>query len=273
MNGQEHPIADLSKYNERMNRSLIDKMFFFDKVDAESFVDVGCADGSLILFFAKIFPENHYLGYDNDPKMIDAANSKLADAKLTNVEFTSEFSKAQWWVLQQHDAEPCRNVCMTLLSVIHEVYSYGPEQVDQFWSNVWSMGADYVAIRDMCVSQTASRPADPISVARVRQVFDPNKIAQWESQWGALDENWSLIHFFLTYSYEDNWEREYRENYLPINKERLLALMPCKYPNNFVPDFIEHYTLPYLRRKVERYFGIQLQERTHIKLILRKNSY
>ena len=75
-----------------------------------------------------------------------------------------------------------------------------------------------------------------------------------------------MINFLLHYRYKENWKREARENYLPISKENLLSLIP----HSYFPMFIEHFTLPFLREQVMKDFGIQLQEKTHLKLILKR---
>jgi SAM-dependent methyltransferase len=253
------PIRNLQQYNDRMHQSVIDKIFFFDKVEARLFVDVGCADGALLKLCSQIFPNHEYLGFDIKQEMIDLANADISDMP-NNLSFTACSSQVR---------EAINNcpgkTCIILSSMIHEVYAYKRE-VQAFWESIWGFNADFVVIRDMCYSQTCCRPADPITVTRIRQVFDPNKIREWESQWGSLEENWSLVHFLLTYHYEENWQRELRENYWPISKEDLLSIVP----NEYMPIFVEHYTLPYLRRKVKSDFGIELQERTHLKLIVEK---
>ena len=76
MNG-DTPITDLSKYNQSMQKSMIDKIFFMDKVEADVFIDVGCADGALIKFLASNFPQHKYIGYDNDSKMIEMAYQNI----------------------------------------------------------------------------------------------------------------------------------------------------------------------------------------------------
>jgi len=261
----ETPIQDITKYNSHMEKSLIDKIFFMDKVEADVFIDFGCADGSMIFMLQKMFPQHTFIGYDRSQEMIDLAWNKHAELGLSDsVRFTDNLEELNKSIRHYRIAD--KTICLTMFSLIHEVYSYGLSEVQDFWKTIWGLDIDYIAIRDMCVSQTASRPADSISVARVRQLYDPVKISQWESLWGAIDENWSLTHFLLTYQYEHNWEREYKENYLPLSKEKLLNLIPADY----LIDFVEHYTLPYLRRKIEKDFGVQLQERTHLKLILRK---
>ena len=253
-------ITDIDKYNMRMSKSLMDKMFFADKIDdkIECIIDWGCADGLLVKTLKSLFPSWEYLGYDNNPDMIVAAKEMCKDLK--DVYFTSDLLSVKSFA--------GKRCAIVLSSVIHEVYSYNSSHIDEFWETIWDLKPEYVVIRDMCVSRTASRPSDPISVARIRQVFSSQAIVEWETRWGSLDENWSLTHFLLKYHYLENWERELDENYLPINLERLLALIP----KNYFPDFVEHFMLPYIRSKVEKDFGIQLQERTHLKLIVKRKD-
>jgi SAM-dependent methyltransferase len=258
-----------------------------DKVKAHVFVDFGCADGSMIRLLSQLFPDNFYIGYDYDKDMISRAKS-IGESK--NLRFFYDWNKVSSFIGDKREefrsifGEPNGNgyscsfdmkICLLLFSVIHEVYSYGPENISKFWEIVFGNQKNVneriifntIVIRDMSVSKKASRQSDPIAVARIRQIFDSYKINQWESQWGSLDENWSLVHFLLTYHYEDNWEREYKENYLPIPMEDLLP----KFPVHYFPKHIEHYTLPYIREKVQKDFGIQLQERTHLKLIMERS--
>lgn len=158
--------------------------------------------------------------------------------------------------------------------MIHEVYSYGPENIDTFWEFIWGLKADYVAVRDMMVSETSSRAAPPLSAARIRQKFaqevdnGDTKLRQWEGQWGSLSENWSMIHFLLTYTWQTNWEREFRENYLPISVERFLGIVPVAYQ----PHYINQYVLPFIAEQVWKDFYIQMQDPTHAQLIFRRNK-
>ena len=237
----------------------MDKLFLADKVgNSNIFIDFGCGDGALLRAMQKLFPEHLYLGYDNNPDMVKCARKQT---RGNNPAFVGSLDE-----LVAFKEKHRGTTCLILSSVLHEIYHYGPAEVENFWRFVWSIGFDYIAMRDMCVSRTASRPADPISAARIRQVFDPDKLVEWESNWGSLDENWSLVHFLLHYRYLDNWTREVRENYLPINMETLLQ----KVNTSYFPIFVEHYTLPFLREQVWLDFAIQLQERTHLKLILKR---
>jgi hypothetical protein len=257
-----HDITDRERYLSRMNASIIDKIFFLDKIEGDVLVDFGCADGSLLKTISVLFPHYKMFGYDIDSEMICNAQKE----NTMNIVFTSDWSQLVENITHARYTSGNKTT-LILNSVIHEVYSYGSKtQIDEFWKRVWDTGFDYVVIRDMCVSRTTSRPSDPLSVTRIRQLFDSRMLGEWESIWGNLNENWSLVHFLLTYQYTDNWERESRENYLPVNYEDMLGSIPY----NYVPIFAEHYTLPYLRRKVMKDFGIQLQDRTHLKLILER---
>ena len=252
----DHNIDDMSGYNAHMERSMIDKLFFLDKTDAEIFVDFGCANGALLDTINKLFPNLKLVGFDVSEEMI-----KLAKERNPNIMFTSDWAEVVKFLNNHKDQKSA----IVLSSVLHEIYSYlNPSEIKSFWDKVWNSNFNYVIIRDMMVSEHTARPSDPIAVAKIKQRYDQNKLKQWEAQWGTLHDNWSLVHFLLTYRYEANWEREYKENYLPNSLEVFLSMIPHKY----VPMVIEHFTLPFVRQTVMKDFGIQLQDRTHLKLIL-----
>lgn len=49
-------IANIEIYNESMIKSLIDKLFFLDKIDnVKCIVDYGCANGALIALLRRFF--------------------------------------------------------------------------------------------------------------------------------------------------------------------------------------------------------------------------
>lgn len=254
-------IPALDGYNARMSMSMIDKIFFADKIyGAQVIVDFGCADATMIKTLRVLFPDFEYIGFDVSPDMLVRARQNIGD--------DSVFLTSEWDTVKEKIAG--KKSVIVLSSLIHEVYTYCSErEIDQFWERVWDTGFDYVVIRELVVSNSASRPSDPISVARVRQLYDREKIQQWENRWGSLNNNWSLVHFFLTYQYTDNWDREYKENYLPVPLEDFLP----KVPKNYFPEYYEHYTLPFLRRAVHDDFGVQLQEPTHLKLIYERKQF
>lgn len=250
-------IQDPAHYKEEMKKSLIDKIFFVDKINVSMIVDFGCANGIMLDFLQGVFPEYEYIGYDISNDMIEAAKN-INDI----VTFTTDWSEVESRVKNTGGKK-----ALVLSSVIHEVYSYmSVSDIEEFWQRIWNSGFDYIVIRDMMVERATSRASDPLMVARIKQIYDKRKLMQWETQWGGLHEQWSLVHFLLTYRYEVNWEREHKENYLPLNLEDLLSLIPSEY----FPIYMDHYCLPFIKNKIREDFGIDLQDRTHIKLIVEK---
>lgn len=264
-----HTIADNDWYNAEMAKSLIDKIFFLDKVDAGMFVDFGCADGILLSFIEKVFPGTVLVGFDTNPQMIEKAKARDPNSKVV---YTADWNEVCALVeAYRIEKGPGENkVCVSCSSVGHEIESYSDDEEKSLaYRRIWGeeeIEWNYVAWRDMMASRCASRPADPIVVARVQQIFEakhPGLIAQWEQRWGHLGENWSLLHLFLTYRYVANWEREYRENYLPRNYEDFMAAVPRKY----MPIYQDRFTLPFLRRRVQEDFGVSLADTTHLKAV------
>ena len=90
-------ITDLTAYNLSMKKSLIDKMFFMDKIDdnIKVIMDYGCADGALIRFLAPLFPEIVFVGYDKSEDMIERAITETMD---DNCYFTANLSVFQDWL-------------------------------------------------------------------------------------------------------------------------------------------------------------------------------
>lgn len=267
----DHEIPDLPLYTTAMGRSLIDKLFFLDKLpdDVKVIVDFGCGDGLLISAIRSLCPDFISIGFDASPEMLEAAR-----ARNPGVTFTADWDEVRRICLEHRAAG--RKCAINLSSVIHEARNYlNAAELAVFWSRVWGdaeFSFDAVIIRDMMVNRAASRDADPLVVARIQQVMrDPDqrrRLAQWQAKWGSLIENWSVLHFLLTYRYVANWDRELEENYLPMALEDFMADIPCRY----VPTYREHFVLPFLRRQVRADFRINVPDATHLKLILERDT-
>lgn len=251
-------IPSIASYNVEMRKSMIDKIVFMDKIDAQVIVDFGCADGSTIAFMQAIFPEIIYVGYDISEEMLD-----LARKNCPGVQFFSN-----WDELKAHTLTLDGNKAVLLNSLIHEVYSYGStHDVEVFWDRVYDAELfHYVVIRDMVISDSVTRKSDPLSVIRIRQNYDQAKLREFENQWGSINENWPLVHFLLKYRYERNWAREVKENYLPVSLENLIG----RIPKGWDPVDYKHYVLPFTRRTIKQDFNIDLQDPTHLQLILER---
>ena len=260
-------ITNYATYNERMAKPLIDKLFFVDKVDADVFVDFGCGDGTLIRQLVNWYPKAHFIGYDNDPTML---SQNFSRKELTAEDNSRVDLYHDWDFLATFLKEAKvynQKTALILSSVIHEVYHYTDvKEIELFWKRVFTSGFDYVIIRDMIPCESIDRPSDVNDVAKILRKFRKSKELQdFHNCWGSITNNKNLVHFLLKYQYaEPNWEREVKENYIPLYWEDLLAMLPIKYSILYH----EHYVLPYIKRQIKQDFEIELKDPTHLKMVL-----
>ena len=246
------PISDYATYNGRMELSMIDKLFFADKVQPDLVVDFGCADGSLLRHLKELKPELDVIGFDTDPN---------TGSNFVNI--------AHNWGLIEELIKKAKDPSLILSSVIHEVCHYASRaEIDDFWQKVFGSNFRYIIIRDMVPSRSIDRPSCINDVKKAYHKFLHTKaLTDFEGIWGSIESNRQLLHFLLKYRYlTPNWDREVRENYLPITREDLLA----KIPNEYDVLFHEHYVLPFIWQSVKNDTGIEIKDPTHIKLILKR---
>jgi hypothetical protein len=241
-------LTDYSAYNTSMRKALEDKLFFLDKIEVDTLLDYGCADGHLIKSIANKF--KWVMGYDIDKKMILAASKD----KPANSYFSTEFDEIS-------PVNRLKNGIL-LSSVIHEVYSYGAD-IEQFWQRVWNH--DYVVIRDMLPSKSIKRKTILEDFVTCRSKLH-SQVIEFEQVYGSLVGQQNLLHFLLKYRYVKNWERELKENYFSLYLEDLLELIP----KEFEIVYLNHYCLPWLQNRVRKDFGILIQDNTHLQLILKR---
>ena len=261
----EKQITNVDAYNRAMSKSMIDKMFFMDKIDESvtTIFDYGCANGVLISTLASLFPDMIYIGYDLDEEMIRQAKERCKN--LDNVVLFSSLDDFHTWSIET--GLDFKKTALNLSSLIHEVYSYGTEQsISEFWKFVTGIGFGYIAIRDMCLDRSAHRPSLKEDVIKVRSRYDNDMLAQFESLHGSITENQNLIHFLLKYRYTDNWEREVRENYLPVSVEDIMGKIAGPV-SKYGLIYFDHYILPYIGRTVQKDFDILIKDYTHVKFI------
>lgn len=253
---EENRIADLEVYLHRMQKSILDKLFFIDKVfePFTSIVDFGCANGELIKALHAFFGEYRYVGYDLSPEMVAAARRNVPEASFC----------AEWDAIDV----PFETSLLNISSTVHEVYSYSTEEeIEVFWARVFQSGFRYVTIRDMMLSEREQRPAAEADLRLLRgnAVFAEH-LRDYEAVWGPIVRQHDLVHFLLKYRYTQNWEREVRENYVALSLEKFLERIPSGYR----VTYFDHYTLPYTAWRVRQDYGIRLQTPTHVKVILER---
>lgn len=252
-------IANIQAYNNAMRKSMFDKLFFLaDTKDCHSYLDYGCADGTMLKMLSETIPETKLFGYDINAEQIGLAAKRVPQAN-TSISWDSLFTVM----------EP-RETAVICSSLIHEVYAYGDqESIDIFWRNVFRNEFQYVIIRDMSVSESVARQTDSVTYAKVVGNSDYNKLKEFESVYGSISDNKNLIHWLLKHRYTDNWNRELNENYLCLSHEKLLMIL-ANY--NYEIISYEHYILPFLRKEVRNTFKIDLQDNTHTKIVLQRKE-
>jgi hypothetical protein len=244
-------------YTKNMSLGIEDKLFFkniiedYDKI--YRIVDFGCADGTLL---KSLWDERHqFIGYDISDEMLKRAQANL---NKPNVFFTSIFPKSE---LNSSDTLLCLN------SVIHEVYSYSePEDIDLFWAQVFNSNFKWITIRDMMPDPFASNIIDAETMERFRRRCDPRRLGDYEKEWGKIKTERDMVHFLLKYRWLDNWSREVKENYFPVQLTDILAKVPANYKVRFQHTF----TLPFLKNWSYEELGVSITSTTHVKLILER---
>lgn len=199
-------IKDYKIYNSGMKKSIKDKLFFEGLIDdsVDTFVDFGCADGQILAQVHSDFPEWKLKGIDIDYKMIELARR--------NCDVAIYFENIA-------DITNNNTSILNLSSVIHEVYSYSSSNtIDQFWSNVFNGGFKYISIRDLMSSCAINAEAEINDILKLRKRTNSKQLSDFISVWGNISSRRNLVHYLLKYSYVENWEREVRENYLPITE-------------------------------------------------------
>lgn len=269
-------IADYGTYTDGMRKSMTDKTWFLNMIDgAKEIVDYGCADGALLEYIRDAMPGVFDLtGVDIDEKMLHLAADRLNDGSHTPVLLT------QPEPFKDICGETVYDACLNCGSVIHEVYSYGtPESIEKFWGFVFETGFEYIAIRDMAMSKidiSTSFAVEEDALSKIIQYNEqhPDAKSRFLEYLNQIRRSPSIcliiwrdiIHYLLKYRYVANWDREVRENYLPLLTEEILL----KIPSNYRVKYYEHYTLPHLKDQVMKDFWIDLNTKTHYKLLLER---
>jgi len=259
------PIKDIISYNASMIKAMEDKLFFLNHLPEGNytFVDFGCADGTLLNVLADTLnnDNNFYIGYDILEQMILLAlqNSTI---KANKVLFSDNWNNVQELLLSTTNKK-----VLILSSVIHEVYTYatGKWDLHEFWRKVLDSGFDYIVIRDMLPAFNIERETDAKTLSKIRNQtkLTKDKVDEFCATWGPLTSNKNLIHFLLKYRWEINWEREVQENYFPIYIDDLLK----EFTIDYNLDYLERFRVPFLDKCIKEDFDIELKDFTHCKLI------
>ena len=262
-------IENYDCYLTRMSKTFFDKAWFMSHLPENILfiVDYGCADGSFMEFLKRNCPCYVYIGIDNDSEM----------QKLTKEKGFPCFSSLKE-AHEQYGFFP-EKTCLVLNSVIHEIWSY--YQDASFLEDLHDIYPKYIAIRDMMFNPIDRTrfylpEYDHYRIMNALQSVSWNKFNDFMEVWKEQDKEIQPAHFLLKYFYDENWKREVKENYFPIDIKELRNTV-C---NGYNIEFQSFYKLPYLVNKWKNDFELnknfELNEfirniNTHYKLLLKTN--
>lgn len=245
-------MQDLQGYLQRMEKSMTDKLFFVDKIDLTKFdlvVDFGCADGTFIKYLNELYDSQNFLGYDISQQMIEKARQNV---NCENVKFTGNLQELYEFIAEKKYA-------IVFSSVLHEL---GKDDFDLAINLMKNSSA--VIIRDMYFDKTRDQKFDCSKILENRKT-DEN-LVDFEKKYGKIDNLLNLYHYFLKYTYTQNWQTEVLENYFGIDYQKIFDNLK----NNFEILYDEKFTLPYKKDEIKKNFDFDLSLPTHRKLIFVK---
>ena len=74
-----------------------------------------------------------------------------------------------------------------------------------------------------------------------------------------------MLHFLLKYRYQENWERELRENYIPLTVDELE-----KHFSEYETTYKQYEALPFICHQVKKDFNIDISNiPTHLHIIFK----
>ncbi len=252
MDNIQNPLTYLDRMSKPLQEKL--KVAKYISKSTKSVLDVGCADGTVTLALADMFPNINFLGIDLDQDFIDIANQKVEERE--NVRFECVY-------LREKLADEERYDVVLFCSVLHEFFSYGEgiSSVVKALSDARELlntGGEIV-IRDMLLYSYAEK-SDLWLEEILKKVRKPELLPQiddFEKYFGKLNSIKQVNHFLLKYMYTDNWQREVKENYTPVNFEKYDQIFEIL---GMTVGFQRSSTIPYLKSKWQTDFGFSDDE-------------
>ncbi|MCH7598101.1 class I SAM-dependent methyltransferase [Patescibacteria group bacterium] len=251
-------IKNENRYLERLSAPLQEKMIIARYVPPKtrSILDVGCADGTVTMHLAQLFPEANVIGIDLNKNFVDRAEAKVREDGVKNIRFERIYLRD---LLARED----RYEIITFVSVLHEFFSRG-----EGISSVVKAIADAhellvpggrIIIRDMAAPEyfKKMRTVDALHKKIVSKEKAVPYFESFQKKYGPTDNLLALNHFLLKYPYMDNWEYEMEENYLGVTVEeyeQAFALLGMQTLH------AKAYLIPFLREMWEREFGLSEKE-------------
>jgi SAM-dependent methyltransferase len=252
-----HNMPDVQGYLRRMAAPLQEKlkMAYYIPRNAKRVLDVGCADGTVTLALAEMFPHIHFHGIDLKKEFIELAKKRAEERGIKNVTFECVY-------LRELLARPEKYDVVLFLSVLHEFRSYGEgiSSVTKAINDAHELLEVHgrLLIRDMILRRFAKKSRLFVDEMREKIVASPfckpQILADFVGKWGELDTLARVNHFLLKYMYEDNWKDELKEDYIGTYLEQYEHMLDEDLEMRIEVE--DSYTLPYLAEKWAKEFGL-----------------
>ena len=259
-----YDIKDFIGYNEKMNATLFDKLFWAERIKypVSQLIDIGCATGTLLRAYRAMSPNTELIGIEESLDMKRQLKKNLENKKY-KIKVYSE--------LEEMPAACKPGAVINMSSVLHEVYSYKNEgYIQKFWKQINEKAPEYITIRDMLFDDDCNINLDfdiPKAKEAILKSVYSGFFMQFENRWGPVKTNKQMIHFLLKYRYAANWNRELNENYFACTFEDIMTQLHKNYEIIYRSEFI----LPWTAQCAYADFGLtNLPNNTHQKLIFQK---
>lgn len=252
-------INNKEVYLSRMSKPLQEKLRvadYFPK-DAKKILDVGCADGTVTIALAKMFPNIEFFGIDLDGDFIEQAKERREKENIGNVSFQKVYLRDLLSKEDKYDA-------VIFVSVLHEFYSYG-EGISSVLKaladahELLNIGGEIV-VRDMILHEytkhTKFNVSNILEKIHTREEFAQH-LNDFEELFGAIDNIYKANHFLLKYFYSENWDRESKEHYVPVTFEQYQDVFSLL---GMDMQFMENYLISFLKDKWQEDFSLTESE-------------
>jgi len=257
-------IPDVDRYLTAMMKGIDDKIDLISQISPDCLIDFGCADAYVTNVIEKKYSKiQKIIGYDIDERMVVAARSKYPSLFVTDK-----------WNEVVKETKNYKNVALTLISVLHEIYAYLSENdVQKLWKDqIFNSKWKWILIRDMSPleSYKTMKPSkEDIEKLKYYSKDHQPYYNSFEEHWGKITDNvQNMLHWLLKYDYKQNWEREITENYLSLPLETIKSQIPAGWNIKYE----DHYVLPFIKNKIKKEWDITLKYPTHIKLIIENTN-
>ncbi len=227
MSSEKYRIPDIDFYQKEMIKPMAEKLFFQDKINFNSIVDVGCADGALLLELSKSNPNLIGLGYDLSEEMVKDAKDNFKDTKTLQVFQDKDLLLAA--------AKDTKIDVINLSSVLHEIYNGAKKDVIFALNLIKEINAEHIVIRDMycgmenktidiAIDEPWSKLYQAVYKTCEEKEYFFNKLSSYLFHRGPVNSRYRLLDFVLKYRYDVNWEHEVQEDYLAVKWDEIFTL-------------------------------------------------